>query len=343
MRIPALLLRFSALSFCLIGVLGAALETNVTVLPPGATLTQSGTQSVAPQAAPAAPVDMVLPELNNLRNQLRMMERSNEEMQKTSAAAAAKFETVVQQNAALSNVLSGLQQTLVSQRDREAEQAQQNSSYMLKVVAGAAVAIFLVFLFSYWFQLRCLNRVMEFSKTMPALQGGHEPALLEQHSSANSKLLNAMKMLEHRLEQLETPGHSGAVEPSANVPTLLDNGAIEPAPSSSMSLLLAKGQVLLDTERLQEAVACFQEAITVDPSNAEAHLKKGIALERLNRFEPALAAYEEALRLNPKRTVANVYKARVLAALHRYDEAISVYDSALGRNAAKVETPIFAS
>jgi tetratricopeptide (TPR) repeat protein len=184
---------------------------------------------------------------------------------------------------------------------------------------------------------------MEFSKTMPALQGGYEPALLEQHNSANSKLLSAMKMLEHRLEQLETPGSASTVASSANVPTLLESGAIEPAPSSSMSLLMAKGQVLLDTERLQEAVACFQEAITVDPNNAEAHLKKGIALERMNRLEPALAAYEEALRLNPKRTVANVYKARVLAALHRYDEAISVYDSALGRNSPKVETPIFAS
>ena len=150
-------------------------------------------------------------------------------------------------------------------------------------------------------------------------------------------------MLEHRLEQLETPGQGGATSHSGNVPTLLESGAIEPSTSSSMSLLLAKGQVLLDTERLQEAVACFQEAITVDPNNAEAHLKKGIALERMNRLEPALAAYEEALRLNPKRAVANVYKARVLAALHRYDEAISVYDSALGRNTAKVETPIFAS
>ena len=142
------------------------------------------------------------------------------------------------------------------------------------------------------------------------------------------------------MEQLETPGHANGNFGESNV-TMLNGG--EAAPSSSMSLLLAKGQVLLDTERLQEAVACFQEAITVDPGNAEAHLKKGIALERMNRLEPALAAYEEALRLNPKRAVANVYKARVLAALHRYDEAISVYDSALGRNSGKVETPIFAS
>ena len=343
MRIPTFLRRVSLLCGLSLLTVTAFPQTNQAqdVLPPGTTVTQVGAQPVAPQVA--APTDVVLPELNNLRNQLRMMERSNEEMQKTSAEAAAKFDTVMQQNAALSNVLSGLQQTLVTQRDREAELARQNSSLVFKVIAGAAVAIFLVFLFSYWFQLRCLNRVMEFSKTMPALQGAYEPALLEQHNSTNSKLLSAMKMLEHRLEQLEAPGNVSTTANSANVPTLLESGAIEPAPSSSMSLLMAKGQVLLDTERLQEAVACFQEAITVDPNNAEAHLKKGIALERMNRLEPALAAYEEALRLNPKRTVANVYKARVLAALHRYDEAISVYDSALGRNTAKVETPIFAS
>lgn len=303
-------------------------------------------ETTAAQPAAQPPSEIVIPELGELRNQLRMMELSNEEMQKSSVEARARWEAMMQQNAALSNVLTGLQQTLISQKERELELAKQSSSLTFKVIACAAAAIFLVFLFSYWFQLRCLNRVMEFSKSVPALHG-QEPALLEQNNPANTRLITAMKMLEHRLEQLETPhanSHINGVH-SENVDmngVVILNGTGS-APSSSMSLLLAKGQVLLDTERLQEAVACFQEALTVDPNNSEAHLKKGIALERMNRLEPALAAYEEALRLNPKRTIANVYKARVLAALHRYDEAISVYDSALGRNTAKVETPIFAS
>jgi tetratricopeptide (TPR) repeat protein len=302
-----------------------------------------------PSDAAIAPmqVQVVIPELDQLRDQLKVMERSteelqksNQEIQKSSEVAAQKFEAMAQQNQALSNVLTGLQQTLVNQREREVELTKANTAFNYKVAAGAAVVIFLVFLASYWFQLRCLNRVMEFSKTVPALHGP-EPKLLED-TPTGSKLLNAMKVLEHRLEHIEHGGngHGGGslIEPS------MVSGESEPATSSSMSLLLAKGQVLLETERLQEAVACFQEAITVDPENAEAHLKKGIALERMNRLEPALAAYEEALRLNPKRTVANVYKARVLAALHRYDEAISTYDSALGRNPqSKVETPIFAS
>lgn len=336
MKIPALFLRVCLLcSICAALVSAAVLDGN----PP---LAQSEFAPAEPAVQP--PVEVVIPELGELRNQLRMMERSNEEMQKSSAEARAKWEAMTQQNAALSNVLTGLQQTLISQKERELELAKQSSSLTFKVIVGAAAAIFIAFLFSYWFQLRCLSRVMEI-KTTPALHT-HEPAMLEQGNPATSRLLSAMKMLEHRLEQLETPHANGHPnEPYAETvdvgAALLNNG--ESAPSSSMSLLLAKGQVLLDTERLQEAVACFQEAITVDPNNSEAHLKKGIALERMNRLEPALTAYEEALRLNPKRTVANVYKARVLAALHRYDEAISVYDSALGRNSSKVETPIFAS
>ena len=331
MKIPALFSRVCAIfSLCL--AVGSA-----AVIEPAMTLAQTEVAPATNEVAAAA-VPVVVPEIAELRNQLRMMERSNEEMQRATEQASKNFEAMTQQNVSLSNVLSGLQQTLITQREREVELNKQSASFNSKIIAGAAAAVFLVFAFSYWFQLRCLNRVMEFSKAAPTLHA-HEPALLEQGNPQTSKLLSAMKMLEHRLEQLETPHINGNFGES-NV-TMLNGG--EAAPSSSMSLLLAKGQVLLDTERLQEAVSCFQEAITLDPANAEAHLKKGIALERMGRLEPALAAYEEALRLNPKRALANVYKARVLAALHRYDEAISVYDSALGRNSGKVETPIFAS
>ena len=324
-----------------IGLTAAVLETN----------------TEPSQAAPAAvvspaPAPIVIPELDELREQLRAMQRSNEEMQRSSAQASEKWSEMVDQNTTLSNVLTGLQQTLDTQRERELELAKQSNSLYLKVIIGAAVAVFLVFLFSYWFQLRCLNRVMELSHSLPA-PVPHEPVLLQQENPATSKLLAAMKLLEHRLEQLETPTshratlHSNgehAEVTSAHVSTpLLHAESIEAPPASNVALLLAKGQTLLDAERLQEALACFQEIISIEPGNAEAHLKKGIALERMNRLDLALSAYEEALRLNPKRTVANVHKARVLAALHRYDEALSVYDSALGKKSPKGETPIFVS
>ena len=325
------------------------------VLALSAAVLETNTEPAHAAAIPAdsaAPAQIVIPELDGLREQLRVMQRSNEEMQRSSARASEKWAEMLEQNTALSNVLTGLQQTLVTQKERELELAKQSNSLYLKVIIGAAAAVFLVFLFSYWFQLRCLNRVMEMSHSLPA-PVPHEPALLPQENPATSKLLAAMKLLEQRLEQLETPSnhrpslHSNgdhAEVTSAHVSTpLLHSEPIETNPASNVSLLLAKGQTLLEAERLQEALVCFQEILNVEPGNAEAHLKKGVVLERMNRLDLALSSYEEALRLNPKRTLANVYKARVLAALHRYDEALSVYDSALGKKSPKGETPIFVS
>jgi tetratricopeptide (TPR) repeat protein len=347
MKIHAFFLRLCVVSsICLAIASAAVLETNV----------PSAEAAAAVQAPAPTPVEVIVPGLDELREQLRTlqqsnqeMQRSNEEMQRSSAQASQKWDAIAQQNAALSNVLSSLQQTLVSQKERELELGKQSNALNLKVIAGAAVAVFLVFLFSYWFQLRCMNRVMELSRSIPALQT-HEPALLEQENPATSKLLAAMKLLEKRLQHLEMPesaglnGHGATAEGAASqAPTLLNSGMQESVSPSSSSVLLAKGQIFLDTERLQEALACFQEALAVDPTNAEAHLRKGIALERMNRLELALSSYEDALRLNPKRAIANVYRARVLAALHRYDEAISSYDSALGRSAGKQQTPIFVS
>jgi tetratricopeptide (TPR) repeat protein len=345
MKIPATFLRLALLGALSAAIsVTAAVETNV-----------EPAQAAAGTAPSNLPAPVIYPEMDELREQLRVMQRSNEEMKRSSEQASQKWDEMLQQNLALSNVLTGLQQTLITQNDREIKMAQESNSLYIKIITGAAVAVFLVFLFSYWFQLRCLNRVMELSHSLPAPHTAHhhEPALLEQGNPATSKLLAAMKLLEQRLEQLEEPpsfrpaahanGEYAEVTSAHASTTLLNPAPVESVPPSNVSLLLAKGQTLLDADRLQEAVGCFQEVVAVDPGNAEAHLKKGIALERMNRLDLALSSYEEALRLNPKRTVANVYKARVLAALHRYDEALSVYDSALGKKSGNTETPIFVS
>jgi tetratricopeptide (TPR) repeat protein len=293
------------------------------------------------------------PDLQELRTKLDALQRAND-------LALGRWSALLDQNNALSNVLTGLQNTLDSERRRETELADQARSFNAKVMFGAGAAIFLVFLASYWFQLRCLNRVMEIARTTPELPAPFAPALLEAANTRESKLLEAIQLLEDRIRHLEAPvveTHATAAPTAiAASPAALsaangaENGhsiaaekiiatnaasAAEPPLATKISVLLAKGEVLLETERLQEAVNSFNEALAYEPNNAEAHLKKGIALERLNRLELALSSYNEALRLNPKRSFAYVHKARVLAALHRYDEALSVYDMALGKNGGK--------
>lgn len=307
----------------------------------------------APASVPVVAEPSLRPELNQLREQLDAIRRSNQEVTQ-------KWEALADENNALSNRLADLQQALLAQKDRELDLARQSHAFNMKLLGAAALGIVLVVMLSYWFQLRCFNRVIEVTRSLPAYQ---TPALLEQETSAGSKLLDAVKLLETRIQQLElprpaTPDHSVPAIQAAPASTETATASLpkpEPddvAPAGPMkapkadpeppgpqpanpSLLLAKGQVLLDMDRLQEAVSCFQEAVALDPQNAEAHFKKGIAWERMNRLELALEAYEDTLKLNPKRAAAQVYKARVLQALHRYDEALSVYDSALTKPAPK--------
>lgn len=285
---------------------------------------------------------VTVPGMDELWAQLEAAKRANE-------AASERWIELVDQNNSLSNILSGLQTSLVSQKHREIQIAEEARAFNFQVMLAAATVVVVILLASYWFQFRCMNRVMEMTQKMNALPPPTNlpPPMLEWQSEREGKLLEAVKLLESRIEHLETPtrtlaevktngtstenGHSS--EPAVK---LIDVGPAEPAPrESKISLLLAKGEILLDMERWEEALKCFQESLAMEPKNAEAHLKKGIALERLNRLEHSLDSYEEAVRLNPSRAFAYVYKARVLAALHRYDEALSVYDSALGKNSSK--------
>jgi len=289
-------------------------------------------------------------EVEELRTKLDALQRAND-------LALGRWSALLDQNSALSNVLTDLRQTLVTQRQREVEVTEQARAFNIRVMIGAAVAMFLVFLASYWFQLRCLNRVMEISQVPRELPAPFSPALLEAANARESQLLEAVKLLENRIRQLEAPvpgPQATPIPPPANYtngvssesgragssePQIIDATPLETQSTvTKVSVLLAKGEVLLETERLQEAVSSFNEAVALEPNNAEAHLKKGIALERLNRLELALSSYNEALRLNPRRSFAYVHKARVLAALHRYDEALSVYDLALGKSPQKATT-----
>lgn len=334
LSLPPLLLRSSAQS--------ADAEAGENILKP------------APETATVTVTNVInVVEVDELRTKLDALQRAND-------LAMGRWSALLDQNSSLSNVLTDLQQTLANERKREVELGEEARLFNNRVMLGAGVAMFLVFLASYWFQLRCLNRVMEISHAQSPreLHAPYTPPLLEAPTMRESQLLEAVRLLENRIRQLETPGNGAAAGPTPiNASTSHANGASnDKTPASpteakvievpaemqtsatKVSVMLAKGEVLLETERLQEAVNSFNEALAIEPNNAEAHLKKGIALERMNRLEPALSCYNEALRLNPKRSFAYVHKARVLAALHRYDEALSVYDLALGKSPQKATT-----
>ena len=100
-------------------------------------------------------------------------------------------------------------------------------------------------------------------------------------------------------------------------------------PASRVALLLAKGQTLLSLEKAAEGLACVEEVIALDPSNAEALVKKGTALERLGRPEEALECYDRAIAVDGSLTAAYLHKGGVFNRLERYGEALKCYEQAL--------------
>jgi tetratricopeptide (TPR) repeat protein len=92
--------------------------------------------------------------------------------------------------------------------------------------------------------------------------------------------------------------------------------------------LLARGQTLLEQKHPGDALACFQQAIALDTSTANAFIKTGAALERLGRLDEALASYEHALALDGSHTDAYIGKGNVLNRLERYQEALACFEQA---------------
>ena len=96
-----------------------------------------------------------------------------------------------------------------------------------------------------------------------------------------------------------------------------------------VALLLGKGQALLNLQQADNALACFDDVIAVDSTNAEAFVKKGIALERLGRLDEAIDSYDRAIALDDSMTMAYLSKGGVFNRLERYGEALQCYEQAL--------------
>ncbi len=112
----------------------------------------------------------------------------------------------------------------------------------------------------------------------------------------------------------------------------------QPAPKPALGRepeayeLSNKGKALDSLGRYEEALACYDRALAVNPQLAEAWSNKGGALHRLGRYEEALACCDRALALNPQYASAWSNKGGALHGLGRYEEALACYDRALAVN-----------
>jgi len=89
------------------------------------------------------------------------------------------------------------------------------------------------------------------------------------------------------------------------------------------------GTVLLETGHFEEALESCRRATAANPGYAYAHESAGDALMQLGRVEEAVVSYERALHIGSSRVVACHNLANALAQLGRTEEALAAYRRAI--------------
>lgn len=84
-----------------------------------------------------------------------------------------------------------------------------------------------------------------------------------------------------------------------------------------------KGISLTNLGKNQEALACYERAIEIDPRYTIAWHNKGATLQKLGKNHEAIACYDKALEINPYYAIAWSNKGRILGELGKYEDAIA--------------------
>lgn len=93
-----------------------------------------------------------------------------------------------------------------------------------------------------------------------------------------------------------------------------------------------KGGALTSLERFDEATSCYDRALELNPLDHEAWTNKGVLLGHVKRYEESLDCQDRALEINPLSGNAWFNKGRSLGEMGRWDDALACYDRALELN-----------
>jgi tetratricopeptide (TPR) repeat protein len=102
--------------------------------------------------------------------------------------------------------------------------------------------------------------------------------------------------------------------------------AIARSPSQA-SFHVLRGRILLETHRLEQAVAAFDKARELEPSRADACYFTGVVYERWSNDEAAHEHYIAAFEAEPTNVSYLLAAAESMIALGRYDESRALVES----------------
>lgn len=264
-----------------------------------------------------------------------------EQSRQEAAAAARAAELLNQRLDTLASSLATERLQTLKDIQRSNQDMQHSNQLVLIIAGGLAGFAILVLMFAAYVQWNLVARVAGLASQLRgarALEAGEFPAAFGisdnplppspalQQSTAN--FLGVLDRLEKRIHDMSIAQmHPSGAELHPENGAKAESHTAEPKPA--VTVLLGKGQTLLKLDQGEAALACFDEALALDPSNGEALLQKGAALERLQRLNEAIDCYDRAIATDSSMTMAYLHKGGVYNRMERYSEALECYEKAL--------------
>lgn len=91
-----------------------------------------------------------------------------------------------------------------------------------------------------------------------------------------------------------------------------------------------QGRKLAQLGHYKEALACYDQAVTIYPDNHTAWVLRGGVLTYLDSYKEALKSFERALKIQPENKDALLCRGVALHHLGEYRRAYVAFDQALG-------------
>lgn len=92
-----------------------------------------------------------------------------------------------------------------------------------------------------------------------------------------------------------------------------------------------------DQGAMPQAISCFQKAIAIDPTYADAHCNLGSAFLRQDQVKDAVLAYKEAIDIDPQFAQAYFNLGIVFSNTGNIDEAIACLESAIALEPTSIQ------
>jgi tetratricopeptide (TPR) repeat protein len=108
--------------------------------------------------------------------------------------------------------------------------------------------------------------------------------------------------------------------------------------SSLDAARLGLGEALMQMGKFDDAIAQFSKVLDIEPENSAARLQLGVLRGRQGKYDEAVAAFSEVLRRDPSNLAAHNNLGNVLTLQGKQEEAVKQFEQAVRINPAHAST-----